>query len=109
MAERTAEQRIKAAIKYLETEGWCKGAYRKDAKKNSGPACLVGALATKKELGPDSWGFPDTVSQAVQAMGFSDRWQAVTWNDDTKRRKAQVLQRLRECLEALTKEKRDAE
>jgi hypothetical protein len=82
------------AARLLEKQGWIKGVYL-----DAGKLCLVGALCKASHCSFGSETYNAEIQGALFAMGFRDgEDQAIDWNDATRRRKHEVLARLRKGL-----------
>lgn len=94
----TCQIRLKAA-KVIEKRGHAK----RILEDEHGRVCLNGAinlaLHGDPQFGPDSTRIPaehKAAQRVFRAMGFQDEWDAVMWNNAKRRRKRDVLARLRE-------------
>lgn len=97
---------LEDAAKHLEAQGWVKnwGKRRKST-------CLVGAMQDvlyaargwdSHHLGPNSGFDADPVAKkAIGAMRFTSSTEAIHWNDDGHRVKAEVIASLRDGAEHL--------
>jgi hypothetical protein len=91
---------LKKTKEVLNTLGWRQGMFQGPMEGNrfipdrSGPCCLIGAynLAT---VG-DACGYSDgaTDEYAANLLGFEEASQAFNWNDEGKRTKEEVLDRI---------------